>query len=97
MLKEDHKTKRMGSALKFLTLYAQEEGEFMDSIVTGDEIWGFHHTAESNQQSLQWHHTHSPRTKKNQNFYFGEKNHGVHFLGQKRHSPGRLHASWRNN
>jgi len=26
-----------------------------------------------------------------------EKNHGVRFLGQKRHSPGRLHASWLNN
>jgi hypothetical protein len=25
--------------------------------VTGDEIWGFHHTPESKQQSLQWRHT----------------------------------------
>jgi len=25
---------------------------------------GFHHTPESKQQSLQWRHTHSPRTKK---------------------------------
>jgi hypothetical protein len=25
--------------------------------VTGDETWGFHHTAESKQQSLQWRHT----------------------------------------
>jgi len=44
--------------------YAQEGDEFLDSIVTGDETWGFHHTPESKQQSLQWHHTHSPRTKK---------------------------------
>jgi len=41
------RTKRMGSALKFLTRYAQEGNEFLDSIVTGDETWGFHHTAES--------------------------------------------------
>ena len=37
MLMDDHKTKRMGSALKFLTRYAQEGDEFLDSIVTGDE------------------------------------------------------------
>jgi len=30
MLKDDHKTKRMGSALKFLTRYAQEGAEFLD-------------------------------------------------------------------
>jgi len=52
MLTDDHKTKRMGSALKFLTRYAQEGDEFLDSIVTGDETWGFHHTPESKQQLL---------------------------------------------
>jgi hypothetical protein len=31
-----------GSALKFLTRYAQEGDEFLDSIVTGDETWGVH-------------------------------------------------------
>ena len=44
MLTDDHKTKRMGSALKFLTRYAHEGDEFLDSIVTGDETWSFHHT-----------------------------------------------------
>jgi histone-lysine N-methyltransferase SETMAR len=37
MLMDDYKTKRMGSALKFLTRYAQEGDEFLDSTVTGDE------------------------------------------------------------
>jgi len=96
MLTDDHKMKRMGSALKFLTRYAQEGDEFLGSIVTGDETWVFHNTPESKQQSLQWRHTHSPEPKI-QNFNFSEKNHGVPFLGQKRHSPGRLHASWCNN
>jgi hypothetical protein len=41
MLTDDHKTKRMGSALKFLRRYAQEGDEFLDSIVTGDETWCF--------------------------------------------------------
>jgi len=38
---DDHKTKRMGSALKILTRYAQKRDEFLDSIVTGDETWGY--------------------------------------------------------
>ena len=50
MLTDDHKTKRMDSALKFLMRYAQEGDEFLDSIVTGDEIWGFHHTPEYKKQ-----------------------------------------------
>ena len=50
MLTDDHKTKRVGSALKFLTLYAEEGDEFLESIVTGDETWGFHHTLESKQK-----------------------------------------------
>jgi hypothetical protein len=61
MLMNDHKTKRMGSALKFLMRYAQEGDEFLVYIVTGDEMWVYHHTAGSKQQSLQWRHTHSPR------------------------------------
>jgi hypothetical protein len=56
MLTDDHKTKRMGSALKFLTPYTQKGDEFLESIVTGDETWGFHHTPKSKQQSLQWRH-----------------------------------------
>ena len=80
MLTDDHKMKRLGSALKFLTRYGQEGDEFLDSIVTEDETWGFHHTPESKQEF--------PQNQKIQNFNFSEKNHGVHFLGQKRHSPG---------
>jgi len=63
LLTDDHKTKRMGSALKFLTRYVQEGDEFLDSIVTGDETWVFHHTPESKQQSLQWRHTICPEPK----------------------------------
>ena len=47
MLTDDHKTKRMVSALKLLTRYAQEGDDFLDSIVTGDETWGFYHNPES--------------------------------------------------
>jgi len=64
MLTDDQKTKRMFSGLMFLTRYAQEGDEFVDSIVAGDEKCVFHHTPESKQQSLQWRRAHSPRTKK---------------------------------
>jgi hypothetical protein len=46
MLTDNHKTKQTGSALKFLMRYTQEGEEFLDSIVTGDETWVFHHTPE---------------------------------------------------
>jgi hypothetical protein len=39
----------MGSMLKFLTCYTHEGDEFLDSIVTGDETWGFLHTSESSE------------------------------------------------
>jgi len=52
MLTDNDKTKQMDSTLKFLTFYAQEGDEFLDSIVTGDETWVFHHTPESKQQLL---------------------------------------------
>jgi len=96
MLMDDHKTKRMGSALEFLMRYAQEGDEFLDSIVTGDETWVFTTLLNPNNS-----HCNGaiciPQNQNIQNFNFSKKNHGVQFLGQKRHSPGQLHASWRNN
>jgi len=47
MLTDDHKTKQVGSMLKFLMCYAQKGDQFLDSIVTGDEMWVFHHTPDS--------------------------------------------------
>jgi len=52
----------MGSALKFLTRYEQEGDELLGYSVTGNETWGFHHTPESKQQSLQWRHRMTERT-----------------------------------
>jgi hypothetical protein len=44
MLTDDHKTKRMGSALKFLTCFAQEGDEFLDCIVTATICLNFRWT-----------------------------------------------------
>jgi hypothetical protein len=42
MLTEEHKSKSMGAALKFLEHYHQEGDNFFDQIVTGDEKWVSH-------------------------------------------------------
>ncbi|GBM83554.1 hypothetical protein AVEN_74943-1 [Araneus ventricosus] len=49
MLTGVHKTKGLGSALTFLTRYSEEDKEFLNKIVTGDETWVFHVTPESKQ------------------------------------------------
>jgi hypothetical protein len=64
MLSEEHKTKRAGSALTFLTRYSKHDDEFLSHIVTGDETWVSHVTPESKQQSMEWRHTSSPKKPK---------------------------------
>jgi hypothetical protein len=63
-LNENHKKNRMGAALTFLTRYSEKDDDFLDSIVTGDETWMFHHTPESKQQLMEWLHAHFPTKKK---------------------------------
>ncbi|KAJ4451413.1 hypothetical protein ANN_02875 [Periplaneta americana] len=63
-LTPEHKTKRLGAALTFLQRYHDDGDEFLDRIVTGDEIWISHFTPETKQQSKHWRHSGSPvRTK----------------------------------
>lgn len=64
MLTDVHKTKRLGSALTFLTRYSDDGENFLNKIVTGDETWVRHVTPESKQQSMEWRHTHSPKKQK---------------------------------
>ncbi|GBN32786.1 hypothetical protein AVEN_90341-1 [Araneus ventricosus] len=49
MLSDVHKTKGLGSALTFLTRHSEEGIEFLNKIVTGDEIWVSHAAPESKQ------------------------------------------------
>ncbi|KAG8258189.1 hypothetical protein J6590_108469 [Homalodisca vitripennis] len=61
MLNDEHKTKRLGSALSFLERYSNEGDDFLSHIVTGDETWVAYVTPESKQQSMEWRHSTSPR------------------------------------
>jgi hypothetical protein len=64
MLTDDHKSKHMGAALNFLVWYHNEGDEFLNHTVTGDETCISHVTPENKQQSMQWQHSASPKTKK---------------------------------
>ncbi|GBM35427.1 hypothetical protein AVEN_181522-1 [Araneus ventricosus] len=72
MLTDIHETKRLGSALTFLTRYSDEGNEFINKIVT----WVCHVTPESKQQSMEWRHSRSPtKKKKNQNNFASTQSH----------------------
>ncbi|XP_046407890.1 histone-lysine N-methyltransferase SETMAR-like [Ischnura elegans] len=64
MLTDGHKTGRMASALEFLERYHDEGGNFLKSIVTGDETWIQYDTPETKRQSQQWMHSNSPNKPK---------------------------------
>jgi len=64
LLTEDHQRQRINSSREFLQLYADENDNFLDSIVTGDETWAFHFTPETKQQSCEWRHSSSPKPRK---------------------------------
>jgi histone-lysine N-methyltransferase SETMAR len=64
MLTDDHKTKRMGTALNFLVKYHNNGNKFLTHIVTGYETLISHVTPENKQQSMQWWHSASPKAKK---------------------------------
>lgn len=64
VLTDDHKMKRMSSAIDFLTRYDTEGETFLNRIVTGDETWIAYVNAETKQQSMQWGHTASPSKPK---------------------------------
>ncbi|GFX58973.1 uncharacterized protein TNCV_806771 [Trichonephila clavipes] len=80
MLTEEHKKKRMGFALNFLTRYAEASDEFLDHIVTGDKTWVYHHTPESKKQPMQMAPFEFTQGQEMQNFDFSEKNHGFCFF-----------------
>lgn len=64
LLTDEHKIKRMSSAIDFLSRYDAEGEEFLNRIVTGDETWVAYVNVETKQQSMQWGHTGSPKPKK---------------------------------
>ena len=48
-LTPEHKANRMESALRFLQRYHDDGDEFLDRIITGDEMWVAHITPQTKQ------------------------------------------------
>ncbi|GBM41608.1 Mariner Mos1 transposase [Araneus ventricosus] len=86
MFTDVHKTKRLGSALTFLTRYSEDGNEFLNKIVTGGETWVCHVTLKSKQQSKEWRHSRSPTKKIIQNNVVSTQNHVHCVLVQTGHS-----------
>ncbi|KAJ4446369.1 hypothetical protein ANN_13065 [Periplaneta americana] len=61
LLSEELKAQQIGAALSFLENYERKGDAFLDQIVTGDETWVRYVNAETELQSMQWGHTHSPK------------------------------------
>ncbi len=57
LLTNRHKTKRLNSAIDFLSQYQFKKEEFLERIITGNEIWVVHVNLETKQQSMHWRHT----------------------------------------
>jgi hypothetical protein len=67
------KAKRMAASLENRCRYRDEGESFVESIVTGDEMWVYELTPESKRSSMTWKHPHSPTTKKFKIEPFGKK------------------------
>jgi hypothetical protein len=55
----------MVSALSFIERYHKDGDRFLNRIVIGDENWVSFVNVETQEQSKQWMHTHSPNEPKN--------------------------------
>ncbi|GJQ71718.1 hypothetical protein Trydic_g11412 [Trypoxylus dichotomus] len=64
MLKDRRMTVQELSACEFLRTYETDGEEFLDSIVTGDEICDHYITTETEQRSCQWKLPESPKPRK---------------------------------
>jgi hypothetical protein len=49
-----------------MLMCANEDPEFLKTVITGDEMWVYGYDPETKVQSLQWKHSSSPRPKKAQ-------------------------------
>jgi hypothetical protein len=58
------KAQRMVSALSFLQQYAVHGHDFLERIVTGDEMWVHYHSPETKRTSIAWKHPGSQRSKR---------------------------------
>jgi len=63
-LNADQKRQRCQSSEQLLELFRRDPNDFQSRLVTTDETWLYHYDPETEQQSMEWRHSGSPRPKK---------------------------------
>ena len=53
---EDHKKNRMGASLTHLLRFNDNDEDFLEQIITGDETWVHQYFPETKAQSMAWKH-----------------------------------------
>jgi hypothetical protein len=93
------KMHRMASALMLLERYHKDGNEFLNHIITGDEIWVSFVNVETKELSKQWIHRNSPNKQKKfkQMLSACQKAGGSCFLRQERSADGWIHAKRDHN
>ena len=96
MLSDDMKQSRVTISGAMLTRYNTNPDDFHLRVVTCDETWLYHYDPESKQESMEWKHATSPKTKKS--WPPGPPRRLCRrFLGQQRSNPHRLPAPRNHN
>jgi len=63
-LNADQKRQRCQSFEQLLEIFRRDPNDFLSRLVTMDETWLYHYDPETKQQSLEWWHSGSTRSKK---------------------------------
>ena len=64
-LNADQKRQRCQSSEQILEFFGEHDpNDFLSRLVTMDETWLYHYDPETKQQSMEWRHSGSPRSKK---------------------------------
>lgn len=81
MLTDQQKQTRLQIAHTLLAQYEEEGEEFLQSIITMDEIWVHYFMPETKRMSMQWHHAH-PRSQRKRRPPFQWARSWLRFLGR---------------
>jgi len=63
-LNVDEKRQRCRSSEQLLDFFRRDPNDFLPRLVTMDETWLYRYDSETEQQSMEWWHSGSPRPKK---------------------------------
>jgi len=80
------KTSTVSVVWAILEFFWRDPNDFLSRLVTMDETWLYHYDPETKQQSMEWRHSGSPRSK-NSEYKSPLENSRLNFLGSRQHPP----------